>query len=165
MYSTKEPFITSKYAIEVPTHLYYSTPCVYKITVGSKFYIGKCQSLPQTMQQIATQVERSIRTRSNDPSGWFYHLIAYAIKNRVMKAKVERMHDEVKDKDCELLILEQQLLDKNKNNPDCLNNNFDVYIPKWVKQPDLDIFNKWKQDESNKKNNSKNRASNTRKKH
>lgn len=165
MYKANEPFITSKYPIEVPTHLYYSTPCVYKLIVGSKFYIGKCQSLPQSMTQIATLIERAVRTRNNDESGWFYHVIRYAIQNRVFKARVERMHEEVKEFNWELLKLEHELLTKHRDDENCLNNNFDVYIPKWIKPDQVALFNQWKENEAKKSNRSKNRPANPRKKH
>jgi len=166
MYKHNEPFVTPKYPITVPTDLYYSTPCVYRLNLGKagKFYIGKAQSLPQTMAQIAVQVERAIRTHNNDETGWFYHIIAYIIKNRVMSATVERMHDEMKEASWELLKMEQELLDKNKNNPNCLNNNFDVYIPKWVTPDQLSLFNEWK-NETRKANSNKHRATNPRPKH
>lgn len=165
MYKHNEPFVTPKYPITVPTDLYYSTHCVYRLNLGKagKFYIGKAQSLPQTMTQIAVQVERAIRTHNNDETGWFYHIIAYIIKNRVMSATVERVNDEVIDT-WQLLKKEQELLDKNKNNPNCLNNNFDVYIPKWVAPDQLLLFNQWK-DESLKANSNKHRATNPRQKH
>lgn len=166
MYKHDKPFITPKYPIEVPTNLYYSSPCVYKLNVGSmgKFYIGKCQSLPQSMAQIGVAIERAIRLRNNDATGWFYHLIAYIIKNRVMKAHVERLHEDCKEFTWELLKLEQSQLDKYKNDPNCLNNNFDVYIPKWISADQVDLFKKWK-DETDKRNSSKNRTANPRKKH
>lgn len=129
-----------------------------------KFYIGKCQSLPQSMTQVAATVERAIRTRVNDPTGWFYHMIAYIIKNRVMKASVERLHDEVKEQYWELLKIEQEALNKFRDDVNCLNNNFDVYIPKWIEKEQVELFKKWK-DDTSKANSNKNRASNTRKKH
>lgn len=166
MYKQDQPFVTPKYPITVPTNLYYSTPCVYRINLGKagKFYIGKAMSLPQTMTQIAVQVERAIRTHNNDETGWFYHMIAYIIKNRVMTATVERLHEEMKEATWELLKLEQEQLDKHKNNPNCLNNNFEVYIPKWIVPDQVDLFKKWKND-TDKANSNKHRASNARKKH
>jgi hypothetical protein len=165
MYKHNEPFITSKYSIEVPTNLYYSEPCIFKMTLGSKFYIGKCQSLPQFMQGIATTIERALRTGNNDETGWYCHVIAYIKKNRVMRAKVERLNkNDVGDNTWELLKMEQEQLTSNRDNPDCLNNNFEVYIPKWIKPEQLELFKKWKH-ESDKRNRIKNRASNARKKH
>lgn len=164
MYKENEPYVTPKYPIEVPTHLYYSTPCVFKLTLGKRFYIGKCKSLPQFMEGIATVIERSLRTGVNDQAGWYYHLIAYIKKNRVMRGRVERLHDEMKDATWELLKMEQEQLDKNKNNTNCLNNNFDVYIPKWIEPAQVELFKKWQHD-TNKANSNKHRASNARKKH
>lgn len=164
MYKEKEPYVTPKYPIEVPTHLYYSTPCVFKLTLGTKFYIGKCQSLPQFMEGIATVIERALRTGKNDETGWYYHVISYIKKNRVMRAKVERLHEEVKAATWELLKMEQEQLDKNRNNVNCLNNNFDVYIPKWIEPAQAELFKKWKHD-TNKGNGNKNRTGNACKKH
>lgn len=169
-YKHQEPFITPKYPIEVPTDEYYSSNCVFKLKLGTKekFYIGKCQSLPQAMTVLATQIERAIRTRVNDQSGWYYHVIAYIINNRVMRATVERITStddaEVREEPWELLKAEQILLDKNKNNPKCLNNNFEVYIPKWIDATQLQKFKKWQHD-TNKANSNKHRAGNARKKH
>ena len=81
-----------------------------------------------------------------------------------MTAVVERLHEDSKEFTWELLKLEQEQLNKYKEDPNCLNNNFEVYMPKWISADQVELFKKWK-DDTNKANSNKNRAANARKKH
>jgi hypothetical protein len=82
----------------------------------------------------------------------FYHVIAYIKKARVMRGVCEPLHeDDLSKEPYKLLIMEQQLLDKHRDDPNCLNNNFDAYIPKWIPQYQVELFEKWKKDAADKK--------------
>ena len=163
MYSSSKPFVTPRYKIEVPSHLYYSTPCVFIASFGKCFYIGKAKSLTQTATQMAEVIERALRTGQNDETGWYYHVISYIKKARVLQGtmKVFCSMDDCEDYG-DLLIHEQKLLTRHKNDEKCLNNNFTVHLPKWIGVPEITKFNHWK-NENSKRNRPKPVAANPRK--
>jgi hypothetical protein len=129
-----------------------------------KYYIGKAKSLLQSCEAMAILIDRGLKTRNTDPVDWFYHVINYCIRARVVRGIAEVVYDGAKEPEFELLKKEQEWLNQCKNDPDCLNNNFDAYIPKWITAKDASLFNKWKNDTENS-NLTKNRAANPRKKH
>lgn len=162
-YSSTKPTITEKYHIEVPTHEYYVYGVVYKVHFGSRYFIGKGKSLMQSVQNMATTIERALRTGVIDETNMFYHVVSYIKKARVMRGSVSVLHvDSFEKNEAEMLKLEQEWLDKSKNDPKCLNNNFDAYIAQWIPAQQVYKFNQWK-DERNKKNSNKSRAANKRK--
>lgn len=163
-YSSEKPVVTPKYHIEVPTHEYYATPCIAKVWFGRKHYIIKCKSLLPSMENMAELIERTLRTGKYDESHLFYHVITYIKKARIIQGKVEMIENDFEKREWEMLKTEQLLLDKHKNDETCLNNNFDAYIPKWIPADQIERFNKWR-NETRKGNRTKNRASNSRKKH
>lgn len=164
-YSFSQPTVTPKYHIEVPTNDYYATPCIFKIWFGSKYYIGKAKSLLPYAQNMAELIERALRTMKYDETNIYYHVITYIKRARIIKAKVEMIHNDFEKNEFIMLKTEQELLNKCKNDVNCLNNNFDSYTPKWMPQEQINFFIKWKEDEANKRNRNKNRTTNPRKKH
>lgn len=165
MYSSSTPFVTPRYKIEVPSHEIYATPCVFMAYFGKCFYIGKAKSITQTATQIAEIIERALRTGNNDETGWYYHVISYIKRARVLQGTIKILYGADREADnLELLKYEHNLLVKYRNDEDCLNNNFDVYFPKWIPEEDVSKFNKWK-NENRKRNRSKSVAANSRKKH
>lgn len=163
-YSSEKPVVTTKYHIEVPTHEYYATPCIAKVWFGKKYYIVKCKSLFPSMQNMAEVIERALRTAKYDDTNMFYHVISYIKKARIIQGRVEMIENDFEKRECEMLKMEQALLIKHKDDVNCLNNNMEAYIPKWIPADQIELFNQWK-NETNKSNRNKNRAANTRKKH
>jgi len=163
-YSSTTPYLTPKYHIEVPTHqVYIREASPYKVWFGSKFYIGKGKSIVQSVESMATYIERALRTGKNDDTSLYYHIVAYVKRARIIKGRVELISDEsFIGREAELLILEQTLLDKHKDDPNLLNNSFDAYIPKWIPAEQAELFIQWKneRDAANKAKRNKNRPAN-----
>jgi len=142
------PTTTKKYPIEVPTHKYMSVPSIFKIYFGKKYLIWKGKSLLQSCQFIAEGIERYIRLQKNDETDYLYHVCNHIKKSRVISATVEVLSNEfIKTKgDSEsingyaMLVEEQKLLDKSKNDANCLNNNAEAYPSGWIKQLHKDKF-------------------------
>jgi hypothetical protein len=111
---------------------------------------------------MAVYIERALRTGVNDNTSLYYHIVAYVKRARIIKATVEVLvKDSFVDREAEMLIMEQTLLDAHRDDPNCLNNTFDAYIPKWIPAAQVEIFTKWKQEyEANKKKRNKRNASN-----
>lgn len=158
-----EASVTAKYHIEVPLHEVYGTKCIYKVKFGSKFYIGKAKTFLQSCEAMAVLIERELRNGVHE-SDMYYYVVRYIIKNRVTRGYAEMVFDGDKKPESDLLKFEQGLLTKYKGDPDCLNNSFDAYIPKWIPVEQVNIFNKWK-DDTNKANRNKYKSTNARKKH
>jgi hypothetical protein len=158
------PSVTAKYHIEVPLNKCYSTKCIYKVTFGKKFYIGKAKTLLQSCEMMATLIERALRTGTVNSADMYYHVVQHIKRTRTLKAYAEMIHDGDNQPESELLKVEQQLLTKHKDNPDCLNNSFDAYIPKWIPAIEIKKFNKWKY-ATNKSKRAGNSSINSRKKY
>lgn len=137
------PAVTYKYHIEVPIHEYYSGYCVYKASFGDKYFIGKGKALLQSAQAMALIIERALRLRNHDETSLHYHVITHIIRNSVQRGFVEVIGGEGLS-EFELLKLEQEELNKCIDDPLCLNNNFDAYIPKWIKESEAQKFLQWK---------------------
>lgn len=141
--SATKPTVTKKYHIEVPTHKYFSTPCVYRVWFGKRYIIWKGKSLLQSVQQMAEVLERALRLGWSDNTNYFYHVWTYIKKARITKGNVERLHDDFTDDPMAMLQMEQQYLDKAYNDPDCLNNNAIAYVPGWMGPAVEKEFNTW----------------------
>lgn len=50
-----------------------------------------------------------------------------------------------------MLLAEQKMLDKAKNDPDCLNNNAEAYVPNWMKAVHKEKFELFLKDRKKKK--------------
>ncbi len=132
--SSVSPKVTDKWPIEAPTHTYYSNYAVYKIWFGKNFLIWKGKSFLQSVQSIATLIERGLRLGIADDSHYLYHVVGYIKRARVTRGYVEIVDiADFDEKDwIKFLKIEQELLTAHKNDPNCLNNNFNVYVPEWM---------------------------------
>jgi hypothetical protein len=137
------PAITEKFHIEVPLNEYYSGYCVYKAWFGTKYFIGKGKALLQSVQGMAVVIERGLRLRNHDETNMHYHVIAHIIKNSLSRGRVEVIGGEDLS-EFELLKLEQEEINRHINDPNCLNNNFDAYVPKWISEIEAQKFLQWK---------------------
>lgn len=149
--SGSKTFITKKFHIEVPLDKYENECCLYRIWFGKGFLWWKSLSLRQGVQMIAEQIERQLRTGNTDDTSYLYHVVNHIKRTRCIKAEVEVFRNDVEKNGSidvfKLLKLEQQCLDADVKNPDCLNNNIDAYIPSWIQNKHvaaLKKFNQWK---------------------
>lgn len=155
--SSTKPTVTTKFHIEVPTHTYGSPAAVYKIWFGQKYLIWKGKSLLQSCQFIAEGIERYIRLQKKDESDYLFHVCRHIKATRCQMGKVEVIDSEfLKGSSTvingyKMLVVEQDELDKCSEDPMCLNNNEQAYIPSWVSDGDQNKFLTYysKQHESN----------------
>lgn len=144
--SPKNPTITKKWPIEVPTNTYESVASVFKIWFGKHYLIWKGKSLLQSCQFVAENIERYIRLQKNNREDYLYFVCAHIVKTRCIKAHVEVLENEFTKGDSgtinvyKLLMSEQKYLDKAKNDLLCLNNNEQAYISNWMPKKDVDKF-------------------------
>jgi len=140
--SSSKPTVTSKWHIEVPTHQYESLPSIFKVWFGKKYLIWKGKSLLQSCEFLAEGIERFMRLKKTDDTDYLYHVCKHIVRTRCIRATVEVIDNSfIKKKgDSEsingygMLVMEQRLLDKAKNDADCLNNNAEAYVPNWIKK-------------------------------
>jgi hypothetical protein len=131
--------------------------CIVKLKYGNKFVIVKCKEAMSSMKRIENSVNAAVRGGTIDPSGLYAFLIQYVISHPDNKFKVEYKES---DSGYELLKEEQQLLDVNKSNPACLNNQTEAYIPNyneetgmygWITKQELLNFRRWQKGRQPKK--------------
>ena len=142
--SATAPTVTDKFPIEVPTHKYYSNYAVYKAWFGKYFMIWKGKSFLQSAQSLATLIERGMRNQPDD-TNFLYHVIGYIKRARVTRGYIEIIDiADLDDNDwLKFLKTEQELLTAHKNDPYCLNNNFNAYIPEWMGTEVKKQFDLW----------------------
>ena len=124
---------------------------VYKIWFGKCFFIWKGKSMLQSVQTIATLLERAQRTGTDD-TNFLHHVVGYVNRSRVTKGYVEIVKiADFDDKDwLSYLQAEQNLLNAHKNDTECLNNNFVAYVPDWMGKEVKTEFDKWLKSKSKK---------------
>jgi len=137
----REPSITPKFPIEVPTHTYGSPACVYKIWFGKKYLIWKGKSLMQSAIIMADSIERYIRLKKNEPESWLCKICDHIKKEKITSARIEVVdNDFIKEGTktqldvYRMLKLEQALLDESERSRTCLNNNEQAYVPSWMSE-------------------------------
>ena len=137
---TEKPTVTKKFHIEVPTHTYLSVPTLFKVYFGKKYLIWKGKSLLQSCETLAESIERYIRLQRNIDTDYLYHVCNHIKRTRCIAATVTVIENEfvrtIKGSESingyAMLVAEQKLLNKAKNDPDCLNNNAEAYVPNWI---------------------------------
>jgi hypothetical protein len=129
--------------------------CVFMLIYKDHFVVCKGKTLVGTLKNIS----RSIDGLSNKPiDEWpiehlYYHFIAFILGGSVDNQDYKVQVYLVTDNPVDLLKKEQQLLWDNRNNPKCLNNTFDAYIPTykeetqmygWINKGQFMSFMRWK---------------------
>lgn len=142
--NTKEPYITPRFHIKVPMEPKTVGYCLYRLSVGSKYFIQKGKSLVQSAENIATIIERGVRLKNIPDTDPYFKLVNYIGKNRVTKAEVDVWADSANLTQLEILKYEQGKLDEAQNDTDCLNNGFDAYLPKWIDEGEAQKFLQWR---------------------
>jgi len=143
-----EPTVTTKYHIVVPTHQFESIPTLFKVYFGKKYLIWKGKSLLQSCQFLAEGIERFIRLQKTDDTDYLYHVCNHIKKTRCIQATVEVIDNSFMRtrngsesiNGYAMLVEEQKLLDRAKNDLLCLNNNLEAYVPNWVTVAHKDKF-------------------------
>lgn len=154
---TDQPTVTDKFHIEVPTHTYLSVPSIFKVFFGKHYLIWKGKSLLQSCQFLAEGIERYIRLKKNDEADYLFHVCNHIKRTRGIKATVKVIANEFKKPDSEaingfrMLKMEQELLDRAKKDPLCLNNNAEAYVPAWINNPHIERFEQYRKDRAKPK--------------
>jgi hypothetical protein len=97
--------------------------------------------------------------QKNIDTDYLYHVCNHIKRTRCIKATVEvidntftrTIKESISINGYALLLAEQKLLDKAKNDPMCLNNNEIAYVPNWITVPHKEKFEKFLKDRSIKK--------------
>jgi hypothetical protein len=143
---TNEPTITKKFHIEVPTHTYGSPVAVFKVFFGKKYLIWKGKSLLQACQQLAENIERYVRLEKDLREDLLYHAANHIRRTRCTKATVKVIGSDFTKDDSDVingyavLKCEQDALDECADDPYCLNNNEQAYVPNWIPLKDQEKF-------------------------
>lgn len=147
---TNAPTVTKKYHIEVPTHTYDSDPSIFKVWFGKHYLIWKGKSLLQSCQFLAENIERYIRLQKNIDTDYLYHVCNHVKRTRCMQATVEVLGQDFIRRGTEeaidgfkMLKMEQDLLNKAKNDTLCLNNNLIAYVSGWITKKDQEKFSEY----------------------
>ena len=146
-----EPTVTTKYHIVVPTHKFESIPTLFKVFFGKKYLIWKGKSLLQSCQFLAEGIERFIRLQKTDDTDYLYHVCKHIQKTRCIQATVEVIDNSFLKTRKEstsingygMLVEEQKLLDRAKNDPLCLNNNLEAYVSNWISPAHKEKFEEY----------------------
>ncbi len=125
-------------------------PCVVKIEYAGKFITAKFKSQPAGLKSIENAINAHDRGGKNNPEGIYHFFIAHVVANPGKKFKVTTLLET--ESGYQLLKMEQQLINDNKNNPDYLNSQTQAYIQEfdestgmygWLKKQEVLNFKKW----------------------
>lgn len=106
-----------------------SMPALYKIHLGSKYFIWKGKSLKKSVEQNMFDIEKLLR-RSEQPSHLFYPAIIHIRRGRPARAEIEIV---LLTEDPELLIAaERDTLADAREDKNCLNTIYEPHRPKWM---------------------------------
>jgi hypothetical protein len=120
------------------------TPCIVKISYGSKYVIAKFMRQSSGLKNIEDALNAYIRGGKNNPNGLYFFLYEYVKKNPGLDFKVETILTGVSP--YELLKREQLELEAGRKDKSLLNNQVDVYLPDnstWIRPIDIVNFNNW----------------------
>ena len=104
-------------------------PAVVKIQYGKSghYVIAKCKTVSTTLRMIENSLNAFIRGGKNNPGGIYYYLFNFIKDNPGLKFKVTTLVESENGYD--LLVREQEELDKGIGNPLFLNNQTTSYVP------------------------------------
>lgn len=120
-------------------------PSVYKIWLDDHYYIWKGKSLDQSVLGIASSMDRYIRKGPTPTEAErIGKMMEYVLRARPLFFEVEVLHSFAHDLQAHTLLTTEQIeLSKAKNDPMCLNMVFDAYIPKWIPEQEIELYNRW----------------------
>lgn len=117
---------------------YQSTTAVFKLWFGKRYFIYKGMKFKTTVENLAFQIHREIRTPKDDSI--LVNVIAYVKKGRITYMEVEKLFEA--DSHVDLLMFEYETLQEAKNDQNCLNTRFTNtdYYPNWIAQVAINEF-------------------------
>lgn len=118
------------YEFKNPAKVVNDKLAVYKIHLGSKYFIWKGKSLKGSIEQNFSDIQKLIW--SPKPDHIFMPMIKQIKAGRVLSAKVEVMI--TTDDPKVFLETERKLLAEGKADVACINLIFEPYIPKWLQE-------------------------------
>lgn len=110
-------------------------PCVYKMTVGKRYFIWKGKSLQQSLNTMSKDLERKIdpdRKSALSEDDLFYCMATYMRRFRIYQVFVDVLL-ETPDPE-ELLAFEAEALALAQGDPECCNQVFVPHVPGWIAQ-------------------------------
>lgn len=128
----------------------YTKPCVVKIIFGNRYIITKSKDIKTTLGIFRHNLKLHERYGNTKIDNLYYHAVRYITRQKIEEANIELIIES--DNQYEILKTEQTKLDECCQDKNCLNNNFEVYIPEWNEDKEkygwLDKipvmnFNKW----------------------
>lgn len=136
----------------IGTHLN-NVPCVFKIRFKNKYFIWKGKSLTQSIDFIGKSISSCINKGNTDDTQFMYYVARYVKRYKVTFGEVlpediytDFTTDAGNFSGLMLLKTEQGLLDDAANDPNCLNNNEQAYVPEnnsYLSNKDKDAFLRW----------------------
>jgi|GEM_PF-1214538 len=128
-------------------------PSVFKVFFGRKYFIWKGKNLGQSIDFIGKSINARMRDGNLDKTNFMYHVANHVLKSKVMCGicKIEFVFN---DYESELGIIdgysmlkkEQEMLNESINDPYCLNNNVQAYVPDnnaYITNKDKQRFLNW----------------------
>lgn len=112
---------------------YKSEMCVVKFWFGTKYMFWKCLRLYPSCEQVFRDLNRKIFKDDLPETDLFYKAAKYCRRARVMIATVEVVC--ATDDLLMIRAIEQELLTKHFDDPNCLNITKSQYVPKWLMTP------------------------------
>lgn len=130
------------------------TESVFRLYCNEKYVIIKGKSLGGSLKMVHAALENfSKKDRAEWPvDHLYYHLIGY-ILDQTEEIEYSASLLAMTSNPYDLLKMEQMQLWENSNDPNCLNNSFDAYIPEyredlgtygWINRGQYAAFMKWK---------------------
>lgn len=128
--------------------------CICKIFWGDAYVVAKCRTFARLKTIIEDSLDRYLRKGKHDLmyERFFFYIKAYPNCNFRVKVLFKS------ENPYELLVKEQEWLDKSKFDLNCMNNSWDAYIPKgiqgdrkaWINRGHYLNFMNWKRNRESK---------------
>lgn len=130
-----------------------NVPCVFRVRFKNKYFIWKGKSLTQSIDALGKSIASCINKGNTDETHFMYHVAKYVKRYKIPYGEVLK-DDIITDFDTEagnfsglnLLKAEQTMLDEAANDPNCLNNNEQAYVPEnnsYLSNKDKEAFLRW----------------------
>lgn len=107
---------------------YDPNPCVVKISYGDKYVVVKCKTGSGTLKMIENGLNAFLRGGKNNPDGFHFHFYNHIKDNPGCQPKVSYV-SQGSESHYQLLVLEQQELDRGLKDSNMLNNQREAYVP------------------------------------
>lgn len=106
--------------------------CVYKLWYANRYIIIKCKTLWRSAQNISSGLDYFLKgtPKGRKEEDYFHEFFCHVQMNPFQEFKIELLLSS--NNPYQLLKAEHLALQKAKNDPQCLNQSFEVYIPKFT---------------------------------